>query len=130
MKTIKCILLGIVLASTNMYAQNWLLLGNAGTNDPAVPATYGTSTIGGSENWVGTTDAQDLVIGTNNIERFRVKQSGSTAGFVGIGTASPQRILHITTTQINGGIRITQTNASGGASTLDLQNTTTSGHNY
>ncbi|NQY07188.1 MAG: hypothetical protein HRT68_13615, partial [Flavobacteriaceae bacterium] len=38
----------------------WELLGNAGTN----PAT----------NFVGTTDAQDLVIRTNNVETLRVTQ--------------------------------------------------------
>ncbi len=91
MKTIKIILLGTMLMSAQVYAQ-WNLLGNTGTNDPAVPATYGTSTIGGTENWVGTTDAQDVVIGTNTIERFRIKKS---TGNVGIGTAAPTQRLHV-----------------------------------
>lgn len=64
----------------------WLLTGNLGTNDPAVPVTYGTSTIGAAENWMGTIDANDVVFGTNNVERMRIKQ---TNGFVGIGTANP-----------------------------------------
>jgi hypothetical protein len=68
----------------------WLLTGNTGTNDPNVPATYGTSVIGATENWIGTTDAQDFVIGTNTTERFRVKQ---TTGYVGIGTAAPSNLL-------------------------------------
>ncbi|MCF6131139.1 tail fiber domain-containing protein [Flavobacterium wongokense] len=72
----------------------WGLNGNASTNDPAVPTTYGTSTIGGAENWSGTTDANDYVLGTNNIERLRIKQ---TSGFVGIGTAAPSRKLHVFT---------------------------------
>jgi hypothetical protein len=49
----------------------WLLTGNYGT-DPAV-------------NFLGTTDAQPLVIRTNNTERMRVTASGN----VGIGTSSP-----------------------------------------
>ncbi len=49
----------------------WLLNGNAGTN-PAV-------------NFLGTTDAQPLVIRTNNTERMRVTETG----FVGIGTTTP-----------------------------------------
>ncbi len=64
----------------------WWTIGNTGTNDPAPPAIYGTTLIGATENWAGTTDAQDYVIGTNNIERMRVKQS---VGNVGIGTATP-----------------------------------------
>ncbi len=71
---------------------DWLLNGNAGTNDPAIPAVYGTSSIAINENWMGTTDGNDVVIGTNNIERFRVKQ---TTGNVGIGTANPAQRLHI-----------------------------------
>lgn len=72
----------------------WWIIGNTGTNDPAVPATYGTSLIGLTENWAGTTDAQDYVIGTNNIERMRVKQS---TGNVGIGTAIPGYRLDLNT---------------------------------
>ncbi len=49
----------------------WLLNGNAGT-------TAGT-------NFLGTTDAQDLVIKTNNTEKVRVL----TTGQVGIGTPAP-----------------------------------------
>lgn len=71
---------------------DWMLNGNSGTNDPAVPGVYGTSLIGSTENWVGTTDANDVVIGTNNIERFRIKQ---TSGNVGIGTANPLERMHV-----------------------------------
>lgn len=49
----------------------WELLGNTGT-------TAGT-------NFLGTTDAQDLVIKTNNTEKMRVTSGGQ----VGIGTAAP-----------------------------------------
>lgn len=49
----------------------WDLLGNAGTN----PTT----------NFLGTTDAQDLVFRTNNLEAVRI----TTAGNLGIGTSSP-----------------------------------------
>lgn len=64
----------------------WWTVGNSGTNDPNAPVTYGTTLIGATENWAGTIDANDYVIGTNNIERIRVKQ---TNGFVGIGIAAP-----------------------------------------
>jgi hypothetical protein len=49
----------------------WDLLGNAGT-------TAGT-------NFLGTTDAQDMVFKTNNTEKMRI----TTTGQVGIGTAAP-----------------------------------------
>ncbi len=49
----------------------WLTLGNAGT-------TPGT-------NFIGTTDAQDLAVRTNNTENLRITSSGN----VGIGTTTP-----------------------------------------
>lgn len=70
----------------------WELDGNTAITSPAAPATYGTSTIGTTENFMGTTDANDVTIGTNNIERMRVK---TTSGNVGIGTANPTSVVEI-----------------------------------
>lgn len=70
----------------------WKLTGNSGITTPAVPAVYGTSTILTTENWIGTTDANDFVIGTNKIERVRIMKS---TGFVGIGTAAPANKLTV-----------------------------------
>ncbi|MBL4755675.1 MAG: hypothetical protein JKY52_19040, partial [Flavobacteriales bacterium] len=55
----------------------WEMDGNTGT-------TPGT-------DFVGTTDAQDLAIKTNNIERMRV----TSAGFLGIGTSTPGAEFHL-----------------------------------
>lgn len=82
----------VVLSYTKKDGTDWLLEGNAGINDPAVPVTYGTSPIVAGENWIGTKDANDIVLGTDNIERARIKQ---TNGFVGIGTATPAASLEI-----------------------------------
>ncbi len=55
----------------------WNLLGNSATN----PAS----------NFLGTTDAQDLVFRTNNIERSRFLSAGS----LGIGTSTPASLLSV-----------------------------------
>jgi hypothetical protein len=67
----------------------WLLTGNGGTN-PAV-------------NFLGTTDAQPLVIRTNNLERMRI----TAAGDVGIGTSTPTATLDVVgTAQVSGNTSI------------------------
>jgi hypothetical protein len=64
---------------TGTFTNNaWLLAGNAGT----VPGT----------DFIGTTDAADWVIKTNNIERMRL----TSGGLFGIGTPAPVDQLHIT----------------------------------
>lgn len=55
----------------------WLLTGNSGTN----PTTH----------FLGTTDAQHLVIRTNSLERMRVTSDGN----VGIGITVPTERLHV-----------------------------------
>lgn len=66
-------------ASNNnlMATSNWNLAGNAGTD----PAT----------NFVGTSDAKDLVIKTNSTEQLRVVSGGN----IGIGLTAPTAYLHI-----------------------------------
>ena len=88
---------------------DWKLLGNAGTN-------AGT-------NFLGTTDAADLVFRTNNTERIRTLGSN---GKVGIGTSSPTMRLDVTdasTTTDDATIRGT---ATGGARTYGVFGITTS----
>lgn len=72
-------------------SNDWALLGNSGISNPLSPAVYGTTSIGATENFLGTRDANDLVIGTNNLERLRVRQNG----LVGIGLASPGNRLSV-----------------------------------
>jgi hypothetical protein len=63
-----------------------MLAGNTSISTPVAPGTYGTSLIAAGENWLGTTDLQDIVFGTSNIERMRIDK---TTGSVAIGNSSP-----------------------------------------
>jgi hypothetical protein len=73
----------------------WLLTGNAGT-------TPGT-------NFIGTTDAKDVVFKTNNAEIMRI----TSGGYVGIATTTPSSKLHVINTKTSsdeGAIRGIQNN--------------------
>ncbi len=73
-----------ITLTDSIRAQAWLLKGNAGTTS--------------ATNFIGTTDAQDVVIRTNNTEKMRVLSNGN----VGIGTGTPTEKL-----ELNGSIKIT-----------------------
>ena len=62
---------GWVRITAESDSSAWKTLGNAGTNV--------------ATNFIGTTDAQDLVVKTNNIEAIRI----TSARDVGIGTSTP-----------------------------------------
>lgn len=72
----------------------WETDGNTSITTPVSPTVYGTSPIGATENFIGTTDNNDFTVGTNNIERMRVKM---TTGNVGIGLSAPTEKLHVFT---------------------------------
>lgn len=61
--------------TTGAPSNDWTILGNAGTN----PAT----------NFLGTTDAQDFLIKTNNIDKIRIMSNAAGTHRVGIGTNFP-----------------------------------------
>lgn len=65
----KILLLSLVSISHFYFCQSWDTQGNTGTN----PATH----------FLGTKDAQDLVLKTNNTERIRINSTGN----IGIGIA-------------------------------------------
>jgi hypothetical protein len=68
---------GIEWKTTTNSLSTWTVSGNSGT-------AAGT-------NFIGTTDAQDLVLKTNNVEKLRVLSTGN----VGVGVADPTAYLHI-----------------------------------
>jgi len=53
----------LLIGNVNTAAESWLLEGNDGTS----PAS----------DFIGTTDAQDLILRTNDTERMRIKSSGN-----------------------------------------------------
>ena len=67
----------VKLITSTDVTSDWTTTGNSGTN----PAT----------DFIGTTDAVDLVIRTNNAEAMRV----SSAGDVGVGTPTPSATLDV-----------------------------------
>jgi hypothetical protein len=69
-------LLAALLNTNSASAQTWNVTGNAGT---------------ATTNYLGTSDAKDLKIKTNNQTRMFVKSSGQ----VGIGTTTPAALLHV-----------------------------------
>lgn len=98
----------------------WLLTGNSGTTTPTTPATYGTTTLGATENWIGTKDANDFVVGTQNVERLRIKSDGG----IGIGTAATAAntllTINPTTNNFRNGISLTLTGASSPATGINI----------
>ncbi|MEO6729608.1 MAG: hypothetical protein ABIN01_00180 [Ferruginibacter sp.] len=94
----------------------WLITGNTGITQPAAPATYGTSVLGASENFLGTKDLKDLVLATNNLERIRV----TSGGYLGIGTATPSKPIDLVKNLPGGGLVKLQNTSTTGYSSIDI----------
>ena len=90
-------------------AADWELLGNAGTN----PNT----------NFIGTTDAQDFVVRTNNTERARIDSSGN----IGIGTSAPIAKLEVNQTAAVDAILIDHSGVAGNS--LEIKQTDATNEN-
>lgn len=70
----KTLLLILSLSAASIFAQNWMTTGNSGTS----PAN----------NFIGTTDDQEVVFKTNNTERLRLL-AGPTGNGISIGSRTP-----------------------------------------
>ena len=86
-------------------SQNWLLTGNTGTN--------------AALNFLGTTDAVDLVLRTNNTEAVRVLSTGE----LGVGTSTPGQLL-----EVEDGNILIGTSGTGTAGAIQLQEDGTNGN--
>jgi hypothetical protein len=103
-------------------ASIWSLTGNTGITQPAVPATYGSSLLGAAENYLGTTDAKDLVFATNDLERMRIMK---TTGYLGIGTAAPSKPIDLVKNLTGEGLMKLQNTSASGYSSIDIWSNTT-----
>ena len=70
-------------------SSGWALGGNSGTS---------------SSNFIGTTDAQNLALKTNNVQRLLISSSGN----VGIGTSNPQAKLAVNGDIFSTKVKVTQ----------------------
>ncbi len=85
---------GLMIFQTDGASGFWFYTGSAWI--PALANNNGWTTTGNSgttagTNFIGTTDATDVVIKSNNTEIYRATSTGR----LGIGTTSPTAILHI-----------------------------------
>ncbi|RAR50931.1 hypothetical protein [Flavobacterium lacus] len=78
---------GTLSWQTPSSSNGWLLNGNAGTNPPSTI----DSPVAATENFIGTTDYEDLVFGANNRSRMKI----SAFGNIGIGTNNPNAKFEI-----------------------------------
>lgn len=85
---------------------SWSLEGNAGTN----PATLFGSNFVAGENFIGTTDYEDLLFGTNNRPIMKMTAFGN----VGLGVDNPNAKLHINDNSSYITSWITKTNVDNG----------------
>lgn len=116
-KTFKSLLVLCTIASVeNAYSQA-SVAGNALSGTQTSPNEY-----------LGSSSTHDVVFKTAGTEKMRMSSTSTTLGYLGINTGSFVRQLHVSTSQTNGGIRITQT--GNGFSALELFNSGSGGRNY
>ena len=89
----------------------------SGTN--AVWGTLGNSSTTAPLNFLGTTDAMDLVFKTAANERMRILGIGANAGYVGIGTAIPGAKLHIA--DVSSKVIVDATGGGASTAAIDLK---------
>lgn len=106
-----------VKLSTGSTSEDWSLTGNSGTN--------------ATSNFLGTTDATDLVFRTNNNEQMRIKSSG----YIGVGTTTPTSRFDVrqsinTNNYSMSNFQLTSQNTTGIATSIFARSTGTGTGNY
>ena len=82
---------GVAQLVYNATLSKWVVIGTNGSSSSAWSLTGNSGTAAGT-NFVGTTDAQDLVFKAANTEGVRIANS---TRYVGLGTTSPSNTLHV-----------------------------------
>jgi len=104
-----------IVTNTTNIASNTTALDSLTTSvDNKWDLSGSTGTTPGA-NFIGTTDAQDLVIKTNSQEALRVDSDGNT----GIGTSAPTSTLHVYNTTGLGQLRVESPHVPSGTSDPD-----------
>lgn len=101
---------GLMVYDTDLHTYFFYKGGSFNTWDQHLSSStgWGTTGTGGTDstvNFIGTTDAQALILKTNNMERIRINK----VGYVGLGIPTPHEQLEIT-----GNLRIPVTSATAG----------------
>jgi hypothetical protein len=81
---------GVAFFIYNSISNKWVLAGGQGFSNIAWNLTGNSGTTAGT-NFIGTTDAKDLVFKTNGTEKLRIQSNGN----VGVGHNSPSASLHL-----------------------------------
>ena len=111
----KQIILGSLIALAGFIKGQSTIAGNSLSGTlPTSPTQY-----------LGSSNAADVIFRSNFVERMRILSSGSNAGFIGIGTNTPLYKIDLVSTETDGGIRLSQN--TGGAARLILKNNTAGG---
>ena len=108
------------LISAGAYPNFLLSVSSTGTN--AAWSNLGNALTTAPLNFLGTTDAMDLVFKTASTERMRILGIGVNAGFVGIGTPIPFAKLHVS--DLNSKIIVDATGGGINTAALDLKTAT------
>ncbi|HVT62753.1 MAG TPA: hypothetical protein VHD33_04610 [Legionellaceae bacterium] len=119
------------LQTTSTFTSDSLLLINAGVvkKTPFASLTgnfwslTGNTGLSAANNFIGTTDATDVVVKTNNTERMHIlgaNNGTSKAGWTGMGITLPRSSLDVTGDFTNKNVITIQNTSSTGYSSVDM----------
>jgi hypothetical protein len=102
---------GVATLIYNATMSDWVVTGTIGASVTTAWSLTGNGGTTAGTNFVGTTDAQDLVFKAANTEGMRLQ---NTTNYVGIGTTSPAAPLHVIDAGGTFGMRLERYGSTGG----------------